>query len=278
MNTSQNKNEQFEFTDMEKLFYILGYITLNVNEGILPSDKIELKNTISTFKYDKSDADLIYKYISDIYQKVGCPKVVSDKDYKKLQRLELYRSADSYDHLASTLTDFNTHYGWGFAANGLYFDTNKLRASKYHLPISKYNDQTAKQESFNKVLTAKLNSNKILNATYLKTEFLNSLNGKLTANELIRDRMITLTAFLSSIHYDKIFDEELFVHMLLTDPAKLAIILGLDAIKVKETYSPISIVVVNRSKLAVSKSEYTRICDNSTKYKEFSEIIQSQPN
>ncbi len=278
MNTSQNKNEQFEFTDMEKLFYILGYITLNVNEGILPSDKIELKNTISTFKYDKSDADLIYKYISDIYQKVGCPKVVSDKDYKKLQRLELYRSADSYDHLASTLTDFNTHYGWGFAANGLYFDTNKLRASKYHLPISKYNDQTAKQESFNKVLTAKLNSNKILNATYLKFEFLNSLNGKLTANELIRDKMITLTAFLSSIHYDKIFDEELFVHMLLTDPAKLAIILGLDAIKVKETYSPISIVVVNRSKLAVSKSEYTRICDNSTKYKEFSEIIQSQPN
>lgn len=280
-NKKNNQNSPAGLSDFEKLQLVHEYIKYLIADELLPINKNELKIAFSTFKYDKTDADIIYKYIVDLYGYNGFPQIVTDTYYKRLQKPEIFRSADTFDHLANTLVDFDMHYGWGFAANGLYFDSNKLRAAEYHANLPKAdwaNNEEKKNEVLSRVLKVKLNSYKIINIQYIKSELKKSINGKLTTNEIFREKMETLTSFLSTITYDKIFDEKLFIHMLLNDPAKLCVILGIDALNVKNEFHPISTVVLNRAKLTVSKSEFNRICENSNFYKDFAITEESQPN
>lgn len=249
--------EPVNFSDFEKLQLLHLFLKGLVANEILPNSKPLIKACLKDMKFDKNDADIIFKYIADLYEFGDFPTVVEDKPYSRLERPEYFRSASSFDHLANTLVDFDRHYGWGSFSNGLYFDYRKEHAARYHMP-------SKNQEPI--VMKVKLGTSNIVNALWLKKAFVEALETN-NLPKLIENKMRTLIQFLISISNDEVFDGELFVDMLLLDPSKLAIILNIDALKLKGEWHPSSIIILNRGKIVISKSEFNRICENSNLYK-----------
>ncbi len=279
-----NPGNTENLSDMEKLKLIHNFIKFLIQEEILPNKRESLKYRLETLTQTiRDDADIIFRFMADLYECGDLPQVLPDRKYKKVNQPKLFRSANEFDHLANLLADQERHYGWGLEANGIYADKNKIIAHSYHPHV--FSDKHIfMTKPIYRLLEFKLEDDTIIaNSKELKYAFKSACNGDSCFDETIRDRLYTLCAFLSSITYDKICDEELFISMLDGDAGKLGIILGIDTLVIDAENGKGSYAVLNRKKMIVSQTEFNRICIKSNAYKNLSthkkkpKIHQAQP-
>lgn len=252
MNNSQNKNN-IELSDAERLQLLHSYILSLVEKGILPKDKNEIKLYFSNAKHRSDDAELIFKYISDLYGCGGFPQIVSNQEYKNLDKQELFRGSNNIEHIANSIVDFDRHYGWGMIANGMH------SAEKFDYALN----FTANGGSLSKELVLKFKLDaKPVSITTLLNEY-NEARMGCFRNSPAKNKLKTLMEFFGTVASDRVFDAELYHYMFSVDAGKLAIVLGYSALS---TGNYRSIVVLNRNKMIISKAEYNRIIKKSKKY------------
>lgn len=255
MNNSQDKNNtKPELSDTERLKLLHSYILSLVENGVLPNNKSEIKLYFSNAKLCSNEAELIFKYISDLYDCGGFPQVVSNQEYKNLEKQELFRGSNNIEHIANSIVDFDRHYGWGMIANGMH------SAEKFDYALNFTSNGGVLSKDL--VLKFKLNA-KPVSITTLLNEYNEARIGNFR-NSPAKNKLKTLMEFLNNVAGDKVFDAELYHHMFSVDAGKLAIILGYSALSTGNYHS---IVVLDRSKMIISKSEYNRIVNKSKKYK-----------
>lgn len=237
-----------------------------ITAGTNTQKAFALKNLIN----DQNEADIIFQYISDLYGYAGFPQIVSSKKYKYLNLPTLYRSADSFDHLANTLVDFNRHYGWGRTSSGLYSSPDKSGALFFHSHIINIKNKFVRNKK--RYMEFKLDSKNVISSEKFK-KILEEFGYKLLqSDEKLNAKLIELKLFLRLIANDPIINAELFMNVLTDDLSKLAIILGFDALVLENSMLK-SVAILNREKMVLSEHEYNRILKNSNLYSDFLQII-----
>ena len=206
-------------------------------------------------KVDYTELDEIGKHVFDfmieLYGYNGFPNVVNDKAFSIHPSPLLYRGVKDIEDHAKLLCDFNYHYGYGvsFRSNGIYSSTAESEAKEY-------TSGNGKLRNKDRIMKFKLEKNALIDKSYrIQNSFYDWQDVKLKG--LKRPGMKELISYVSNLGEHKNYIKSL----LLEDPGKIAIILGFDAI-----YSLDGYVILNRSKLVISESEYKRIISQSKYY------------
>lgn len=236
-----------ELTDLEKIDLFFKYCKENKD------DTPEHVHNFSDYKF--------YTYLVNLCDANKFPQMVEDEEFEALKSTKLYRGAADIEHHANLLSDYDYHYGYGiFGGGGLYMTDNRKIASRY-----------ARNKSEN-ILTLKFDG-KVIDEKELGfcLDYLEySINGEEYKIEKLKIKIANsqdeqlikfLIDYYKQLKTDK--DKELFKTIFIKMYSNLALILGYDAMSYK--YDEI-LIVLNRGKLIVSKSELERVTKNSKNY------------
>ena len=195
------------------------------------------------------------------------PKFFTDEDYDKLDARTYYHGFKDFEHGASLLSDWNYHYGRGYAL-GTYFSDAKYEACDYARSES---DLLPGDE--NKILEVKIMSENELGANmdimalenFIKYGVGDINNFKIP--EIAKQRLKNLIDFKNSHKADlEDKDFERFFENF-TTPAILAVYLGFDYMFYYSVNETEHIVVLNRSVIIVPEREFLKFTQNSKSYK-----------
>ena len=237
-----------ELTDLEKIDLFFKYckeINNNTPEGTL---------NFSNYKF--------YTYLVNLCGANKFPQVVEDKEFIKIKSTTFFRGATDIEHHANLLCDYDYHYGYGmYGGGGLYMSSDRTQVIRYARNIPK-NVLTLK-------FVGKAINEKELNSCLDYLEFsitneeykIKKLNIKI-ANLKDEQLLNFLIDYYKQLKTD--IDKELFKTIFIKRYSNLALILGYDAMNY--TYNEL-LIVLNRGKLIVSKSEFERVTNLSKNYK-----------
>ncbi len=249
--------EDFSLTEEQKIEMLVSFI-------------LDSKKYIKEFgKSYNSDTKLIsHAYMCSLYGYEGFPTVLSDQDFKDFDGITLFRGNISNENNANLLADFDYHHGYGAACYGIYSSNTKIIAKSYAALKDK------------NVITFKIGKN-IVNfndlAQYIKCLFDNK---EYSVFDLKNKNHITKIKKLKDYikNLDAADHEDLFWSFAL-NRSLMAIYLGYDAIicdqnttiagvETEQTFNPLNYIILNRSAITISQSEFDRICNSSIKYKD----------
>ncbi len=245
---------------LSKLEKVHEYIKQLIADEILPNDKKLLNHYIIDIRCNLTSADIIYRYMTEVFVEDSKPKTAKQNAYKKLASKEYFKCSNDYDNLARLLTEDKPYYEGGIFANGIYCSENLNAANKRY---KDYNDDGSEPCH----LKFKLNSNRIISKDELYNEFVCLSNGQTSMDSFLHDRENELAMFLVKITDDDIFDSNLFINLLENDAGKLGLILGFDAIDVENNGE--NIAILNPGKIVVNSSEFDRVCESSDSFSDY---------
>jgi len=197
----------------------------------------------------------IYSLASFLYEFNGFPKILTNEAFDGFNSAVIYHGLAKHEHGANYLWDPMYHMGHGNYGGGVYFSTNFDDASVFTCGLFK--DDT-------KIITAKLNSNKIIKYSVLekimqslKLPNLNkdfSLAEDLNLRDDIKKRLVEFKTFLREKYRENRDDAWDFIYLLSQNISALGVVLGVDAIENDDRpdfYRGKHIIVLNREKLFV---------------------------
>ncbi len=200
-----------------------------------------------------------YKYVVSVFDFDKPPKIVSAKDYKALNKIELYHGYEKYFHGAEYLSG-NEVFDFGWIPSGFYVTADRPFAY-YH--TGRYENHIKEEkDTLKKVLSVKLNTEKICHFNYIKC-----IREKIQAGdfddfpEQDNEKIWELINFALTIESDA---ERLeFVQLFLENYSNLAILLGYDAMyggfagyDEDDEQNPAEIEVLNRGIVTVKQSKF----------------------
>ncbi len=249
---------------MEKLKKIYEFYKKIAKEYKISFELTDFHNSYSAITLQGSEHDKIrscfYKCIVDAFGFNKLPQIVSAKDYKSLNKIELYHGYRFYNHGVIYLKDKDV-FDYGWIPSGFYVSANKL--------FSYYN--TAKsgdefKDSAKRILALKLNTDKICHFSYIK-EIRDKIHAGNFDNfpEKDREKIWELINFVLTIEDEK--ERINFVECIMENYSNLAIILGYDAMyggfagyDEDDELHPEEIEVFNRGIVTVKQSKYDWFC------------------
>ncbi len=225
--------------------------------------------TLSTIIPQNSSANIISKYMIDLYHYNMLPKVIADDEFDNLSSKSIYRGVKNINYHANILCDYNYFRANQLIGCGIYF-------SKHFDCAKKYTKTDDKEQNEDNIMSVKLNSEKIINISKLlsyKAYLQGIYFGKIPEKD--REKLDFLINFINNIKNNKyrILFKKMFTDF--DDYSKIAIYLGYDIVTdnsignlcTKDDKDSDIFIVLNRGKILVSKSEFDRICNASTFYK-----------
>lgn len=202
--------------------------------------------------------NIMFGYIIDFYQKNGFPQILSDDVYDKIESQEVYRGFKDNEHIGNMLCHYNYHYGNGII-QGMYFTSFKEEALAY----TRTGSNISADE--NKVLKAKILSDNYLNYTDLFILKSNSVDKIYkSCNPLFIQKKKDLIEFCESRKEEHGDDINEF-YSIMSRPGVFAVYLGLDYLY-RETAK--HFIVLNRNIVAIKESEFKKMCEMTTHYKD----------
>ena len=234
-----------KFTDEEKLQLIFKYF--KEKQAAYLRGEHNSKGNIINVTHE------IFDFVIDLFEYNRFPQVEKDEDYKNFASKEYYRGVKNIDHHGNILVDYNYHRGIGIFGNGIYSTPDLHKATLY-----------TKRNPHN-LLTFKF-SGKI---AYPRddTNYTDYICGRIKKGNFKfqshdeEEKIDTLKKFYDSL--SNTAEKEDFKNVFFyRDPSIFKIFLGYDAL-----YSQDNLIVFNRKKMLISQSEYDRICEASTYYK-----------
>lgn len=238
-----------ELTDLEKIDLFFKYCK-------------ELSENTPELVFNFQTYYKFYTYLVNLCGANKFPQVIEDKEFEALKFTKLYRGVVDIEHHANLLCDYDYHYGYGmYGGGGLYMSDDRIQAMRY-----------ARNKPEN-ILTLKFEG-KVIDEKELGfcLDYLEySIKGEEYEIEKLKIKIANsqdeqliklLIDYYKQLKADK--DKELFKTIFIKQYSNLALILGYDAMGY--TYNEI-LIVLNRGKLIVSKSEFERVTSKSKNYK-----------
>lgn len=244
-------------TRSEKFQLAYGYVEDLRTKKYVPCYSKKLKKIV----YDKPDVFRMFTYMVDLFDYNSFPQIVDDETFKSSPGPSLYRGCENNEHMARLLFDHDYHYGCGLFTNGIYATDDYYRALLY-----------ANDENQRLVMGFRLADNARvidIDSLYKYSHLLRKRKCKDLPAELYPVRQ-----FLESMGRKQ---RQHWCWSFYSDPAKLAIMLGYDAIRLEASVdldlykSPdthYDYAILNRGKMIISESTAKKISENSRLYKD----------
>ena len=215
------------------------------------SEREQLIESGDFFSSGKNINRAMFGYFVDFTQNNGFPKVISDKEYKHLDRKELYHGFSKYNHGLKLLSHWKYHYGTGFI-NGIFFTENPEMAYEYTIAITG-NDQGIRDR--NRVLKIKLDSNKGIEYSTIKYYSDMAKNFEATeSDDKDIQSIYEIQKFVDGI--EDMTSAEEYLNTIIK-PSTLAVLLGYEYINALD-----NIVVLSRQSLCVSETMFNTFLTN----------------
>ncbi len=282
---SKTKENEISKIEAQKIFEFFTNHLQEIGSKIL-SDRYAMTN----YDFDKYVRGAVFEYMLDLFNFKGFPQKVENKKFKEINSETLFHGYKNFEHGANFLCDNDYHSGVGIT-RGFFLTDDKDEALKY-TAVNFPNPIPADE---NKILNVKILSDNFIGYDTLcyyrellydaLTEFRNikQSNKELLisqANERLnecvsekdRTKFVELFDFLE-FEVD-VESRVAFMDMFTNNLSSIAIYLGYDYISCPKNLGKVScqdgnfMIVLNRSALAVSESEYEKFCKNSTTYKD----------
>lgn len=215
----------------------------------------------------------LYNFMVGLYKYDNFPNVVDDEEYFKIEpyktnfeveisKSELFTASKDFFHNYNLLYSKKYYKGLYKFSNGIYASTEKENAIKYANAVKKdalycEEDINLKQPEFQEIdfyLPFKMPGAKIIKDTDLIYIIKSLFQDNRVANR-DNQREIQLLSFINNLYNDEVKTKLEFVFN--NDLAKLAIVLGYDAIYITKDYD-LYFQVLNRAKIIVSSTTYSK--------------------
>ncbi len=227
-------------------------------------------NNYSAFVIDENGSKIrseFYKFIINTFGYNKPPKVLNAKDYKRLNRIELYHGYKSYRHGAEYLKEKDI-FDYGYIPSGFYVSANKVFSYYYTGNFDSQNEANNVPDSARRILSMKLDTDKICHFSYIK-----DIRDKIHAGDFDnfpendKDKILELLNFALTIEDEN--DRVLFVELFMENYSNIAVLLGYDAMfggfagfDEEDENNPEEIEIFNRAVVNVKESKYNWFLKN----------------
>ena len=255
-----------KFTNKEKLNLLFDYYK-KLQENYKKESKLELKFfKDENFKKSYVVGLQFAKYLINLYDYNSFPKVISDENFETLNSTIFYRGVADINHHANMLCDYDYHCGSGARGCGIYISEKQSIAQDY----TKGNNENILTLKFTGTALPGNEHDKL--RKYFDISIL-EINKKIkfykpqSIKSEDKEKLDYLIEYYKALPSSE--EQSILRNIVSYEPPFLPIYLGYDANGMEwgEGKDTEVLMILNRSKIIISQSEFDRITSASKNYK-----------